>query len=207
MTTTDQPASTQALDPETLSASQRARRERILEATMELATEGGFHGVQMRDVAERADVALGTLYRYFPSKIHLLVGSLRQEIDRLRTGVERRPPQGDTAEERVLAVLYRATRALERNPRYTGAVMRALMSGEADTTQDAATVSSNMDEMIVRAIRADEDSVIEDEWPIARVLQQVWSSSLMNWLSGRTAMKELRENLAVATRLLLRDRG
>ena len=205
MTTTDQPASTQALDPETLTASQRARRERILEATMELATEGGFHGVQMRDVAERADVALGTLYRYFPSKIHLLVGSLRQEIDRLRTGVERRPPEGDSAEERVLDVLYRATRALERNPRYTGAVMRALMTGEADTTQDAATVSGNMDEMIVRAMRTD-DAVIEDEWAIARVLQQVWSSSLMNWLSGRTGTDELRENLAVATRLLLRDR-
>lgn len=206
MTTTDQPTSTQPLDPETLSASQRVRRDRILEATMELATEGGFHGVQMRDVADRADVALGTLYRYFPSKIHLLVGSLRQEIDRLRTGVERRPPKGDTAEERVLHVLYRATRALERNPRYTGAVMRALMSGEADTTQDAATVSSNMDEMIVRAMRADDAGEIEDESAIARVLQQVWSSSLMNWLSGRTSTDELRENLAVATRLLLRDR-
>ena len=31
----------------------------------------------MRAVAERADVALGTLYRYFPSKIHLLVSRAR----------------------------------------------------------------------------------------------------------------------------------
>ena len=30
----------------------------------------------MRAVADRADVALGTLYRYFPSKIHLLVSAL-----------------------------------------------------------------------------------------------------------------------------------
>ena len=35
--------------------------------------KGGYDAVQMRTVAERADVALGTLYRYFPSKIHLLV--------------------------------------------------------------------------------------------------------------------------------------
>lgn len=204
MTTTDQPA-TQALDPETLTASQRARRERILEATMELATEGGFQGVQMRDVAERADVALGTLYRYFPSKIHLLIGALRQEIDRLRERVDRRPPRGETAEERVLDVLDRATRALERNARFTGAVMRALMTGEADATTDARAVSSNMDEMIVRAMRVDELTVIEDEQAIARVLQQVWSSSLMNWLSGRIDMAEMRDDLAVATRLLLRD--
>src|ERR687883_441125 len=60
---------------------QRARRRRILAAAAELATEGGFDAVQMREVAERADVALGTLYRYFPSKIHLLVNVLADEMD------------------------------------------------------------------------------------------------------------------------------
>ena len=55
------------------SAAQRERRKRILDATLALASKGGYDAVQMRAVAERADVALGTLYRYFPSKIHLLV--------------------------------------------------------------------------------------------------------------------------------------
>src|SRR5882757_6205154 len=63
---------------------QRARRRRILHAAAELATEGGFDAVQMREVAERADVALGTLYRYFPSKIHLLVSVLADEMEELR---------------------------------------------------------------------------------------------------------------------------
>ena len=49
------------------SAAQRDRRKRILDATYDLAKEGGFDAVQMRAVAEQADVALGTLYRYFPS--------------------------------------------------------------------------------------------------------------------------------------------
>ena len=51
-------------------ASQAARRERILDAAMDLAADGGWDSVQMREVAERAEVALGTLYRYFPSKVH-----------------------------------------------------------------------------------------------------------------------------------------
>jgi AcrR family transcriptional regulator len=38
----------------------------------------------MRAVAENADVALGTLYRYFPSKIHLLVSGLAREFERRR---------------------------------------------------------------------------------------------------------------------------
>ena len=67
---------TAAAEPDAGSAAQRERRKRILDATLALASKGGYDAVQMRAVAERADVALGTLYRYFPSKIHLLVGAL-----------------------------------------------------------------------------------------------------------------------------------
>src|ERR1700693_3819680 len=62
---------------------QRERRKRILDATLALASKGGYEAVQMRTVAERADVALGTLYRYFPSKIHLLVSALGREFERI----------------------------------------------------------------------------------------------------------------------------
>ena len=57
---------------ETLTPNQAARRDRVLEAAMDLAGEGGYDAVQMRDVAARAQVALGTIYRYFSSKDHLL---------------------------------------------------------------------------------------------------------------------------------------
>src|SRR3954453_13129041 len=73
---------------------QRARRRRILKAAAELATEGGFYAVQMREVAERADVALGTLYRYFPSKIHLLVSVLADEMEALPSRLSV-PPAAD----------------------------------------------------------------------------------------------------------------
>ena len=57
-------------------ASQLARRERILDAAMELATEGGYDAVQMREVGTEAGVALGTIYRYFSSKDDLLAAVL-----------------------------------------------------------------------------------------------------------------------------------
>ena len=63
------------------SPAQRERRRRILEAATALAAKGGFEQMQMRAVAEHADVALGTLYRYFPSKIHLLVSVLAQQFE------------------------------------------------------------------------------------------------------------------------------
>ena len=44
-------------DAELGSAAQRERRKRILDATLALASKGGYDAVQMRTVAERADVA------------------------------------------------------------------------------------------------------------------------------------------------------
>lgn len=42
-------------------------RRRILEATMDLHAEQGITGTTLQDIARRADVALGTVYRHFPS--------------------------------------------------------------------------------------------------------------------------------------------
>ncbi|SHV86954.1 TetR family transcriptional regulator [Mycobacteroides abscessus subsp. abscessus] len=61
---TSQPAAVSALSDDDLgSSAQRERRKRILDATLAIASKGGYEAVQMRTVAERADVAVGTLYR------------------------------------------------------------------------------------------------------------------------------------------------
>ena len=116
------------------STAQRERRRRILDATVALASKGGFDAVQMRAVAERADVALGTLYRYFPSKIHLLVSALARQFEETETNLGRKPIPGDTPAERVTFVLTRATRGLQREPHLTEALTRAFMF--ADSTVD-----------------------------------------------------------------------
>ncbi len=57
---------------------QRDKREAILAAALELFAERGFHGTVVPDVAERAGVGAGTLYRYFESK-EALVNALFQK--------------------------------------------------------------------------------------------------------------------------------
>lgn len=49
-----------------------ARRDAILSAAGEAAAEGGMAAVQMAPVAQRAGIAAGTVYRYFPSKTDLV---------------------------------------------------------------------------------------------------------------------------------------
>ena len=78
------------------SEAQRERRKRILDATMAIASKGGYEAVQMRAVADRADVAVGTLYRYFPSKVHLLVSALGREFERIDAKTDRSALTGGT---------------------------------------------------------------------------------------------------------------
>ena len=49
-----------------------AREQAILDAAIALAAEGGMNAVQIAAVAQRAGIAAGTVYRYFPSKADLV---------------------------------------------------------------------------------------------------------------------------------------
>src|SRR5260370_19968475 len=114
-----EPATSRSPESDLGSAAQRERRKRIIDATLALASKGGYDAVQMRTGAERADVALGTLYRYFPSKIHLLVSGLAPDFQRTQEKLDRRPIPGDTPYDRMLYVLGRITRSMQREPMLT----------------------------------------------------------------------------------------
>src|SRR5277367_6383667 len=111
-----------------LTRAQQARRQRVIDAAMALGLEGGYEAVQMRDVAARADVAMGTVYRYFTSKDHLLAATLVHWVEQLDVQLARQPPRGPTAAERVLDVLGGAMRAMSRQPRLVGAVFTSMSS-------------------------------------------------------------------------------
>src|SRR5438045_9343987 len=118
-----------------LTRSQAARRERVLEAALALGADGGYDAVQMRDVASEAGVALGTIYRYFASKDHLLAACQVEFARGEQRRLELRPTQGDTAADRVVDVLRRATRAQERQPQLTAAMVPAIGPPEPAVTR------------------------------------------------------------------------
>src|SRR5712692_724256 len=62
-----------------------ARRSQILEAAARVFSEKGFHRATIRDVAQAAGIADGTIYNYFANKDALLLGIL----DRLNETSER----------------------------------------------------------------------------------------------------------------------
>ena len=188
------------------SAAQRDRRKRILDATVALASQGGFDAVQMRAVAERADVALGTLYRYFPSKIHLLVSALQREFERTEAVLRDRPVEGDTTAERVINVLKRTTRGMQSDPQLTEALTRAFMFADASVQAEIHQVGMLLTSMLTRVMHPEGDDELTDEdVAIARVIGDVWLSALVGWVTGRSTAAQTGQQLEVAVKLLLRD--
>jgi len=200
-------SSTNSLAVEELgSAAQRDRRKRILDATIKLASQGGFEAVQMRAVAEDADVALGTLYRYFPSKVHLLVSALQREFERSELALRDRPVEGDTTADRVIAVLKRTTRGMQSDPKVTEALTRAFMFADSTVADEIHRVGMLLTSMLTRAMHPERpDEVTDEDVALAKVIGDVWLSALVGWVSGRNSATETAEQIELAVRLLLRD--
>lgn len=58
------------------------KRDAILQAALQLFAERGYHGTAMPELAQRAGVGTGTIYRYFDSK-EVLVNAVFQQSKRL----------------------------------------------------------------------------------------------------------------------------
>ncbi|MBB5156630.1 cholesterol catabolism transcriptional regulator KstR [Saccharopolyspora phatthalungensis] len=188
-------------DDEAGSTAQQERRKRIIDATIALATKGGYDAVQMRTVAEQADVALGTLYRYFPSKIHLLVTGLAGEFERAQEKLNRTKIPGETPYQRVMFVLDRATRALQRNPQLTEAMTRAFMFAGTSAAAEVDTVTALVERFFTNAMTEDEPT--DEEKAIARVIGDVWLSNMVAWVTRRASAADVSNRLELAVRLLL----
>lgn len=72
-----------------------AREQAILGAATGMAAEGGMAAVQIADVARRAGIAAGTVYRYFPSKTdlvaELVAGVATRELEAMRVAAQAAP--------------------------------------------------------------------------------------------------------------------
>ena len=185
------------------SEAQRERRKRILDATMAIASKGGYEAVQMRAVADRADVAVGTLYRYFPSKVHLLVSALGREFSRIDAKTDRSAVAGGTPFQRLNFMVGKLNRAMQRNPLLTEAMTRAYVFADASAASEVDQVEKLIDSMFARAMSDGEPT--EDQYHIARVISDVWLSNLLAWLTRRASATDVSKRLDLAVRLLIGD--
>ena len=189
----------QAAEP--TSVEQRARHLRILQAAEELGAETDLDHVQMHEVARRANVAIGTLYRYFPSKTHLFVGVMVYLIEQTGRNLRSRPKRRGSPADRVFDVLVRASRALLSRPHLATSMMNSVNSANAATVTDVTRVESATREVVLFAAGIDEPT--EYDLKVVRVLLQTWGGIMQSALNGRLSFGDAEGDLRLACQLMM----
>src|SRR5262249_2069118 len=113
-------------------ADARANRARILAAAVALFAERGIDA-EMREIAERAGLAVGTVYHHFPGKDDLLIAVFHEAVAGFEQALECAVAEPDT----VVAIRTFMRDGLAIAERY-GALMTAMSEGRIPAARTAA---------------------------------------------------------------------
>lgn len=176
------------------------RRDAILDATLTAAAAGGYEAVQMRAVAQQVGISVGTLYRCFPSKTHLLVSALTREFQRLDASCDWSAVAA-TPQRRLGVLTARLHDDWQRDAQLTEAMTRAFVI--ADTTA-AGAVKQAVD--VIEQLLATTLAGGEPTHPhrqIAGLIADVWLANLTAFISNRATAAQARDHIDRAMGLLL----
>lgn len=182
-----------------LPPSRLERRDRIVRTALEQLSESDYDAIQMRDVAKAADVALATLYRYFPSKEQLFAAVQLEWVEQLHRRVAKRGLRGDSNLERLVDVLQRSVGSFKKSPQF----YRVLLMLES--TKDP--VAREFYEVMARATADTYREAISNVDPdtAAGLLQatlDILGAELRAWALGRRPIEEAARRIEASLRLL-----
>lgn len=184
-----------------MTSGQLARRAKVVEAVIALIGEVGADAVQMRDVANRSGVALGTVYRYFRSKEHLLAAALEDWQKRLTRRVTRTSdPLGDGPLPGMLDYLDRAQRAFHRNPGMTALMLQAMTSQDPVTRTGIEHMARTNVTMLERLLEGIPPEHITN---VSFAVNAALSSALAAVLVGAMSLDEALEHVEWTARTLV----
>jgi AcrR family transcriptional regulator len=186
-------------EPESLTARQKARRDRIIAAAIDDMIRYDFDDIQMKDVATSAGVALGTMYRYFTSKEHLFAEALASWAERFRSEVT--GASGKTSTGRLKLAFRRAVRAFELHPPVYGHLLVLEASRDRYARKVYERFAQRQSEAFAGFLPGVESPMRED---IINVMGAVLDASLRDWSRGRRSIADVYTAVDRAADLLLR---
>ncbi len=118
-------------------AKKKRRGERIFQAALELFGIKGFSATTMKEISRRAELAVGTLYNYYPSKNALLLGIMEKKLEEITVNnrraifeIVRNEDDPKIITEKVIRRVVESLFILSKRNWYE--VFRALFSVEQD---------------------------------------------------------------------------
>ena len=179
---------------------QRERQERILAAATRLGSEHELARVQMAEVAKDAGVAIGTLYRYFPSKTHLFVALLLNQLVKASERLPEREP-GTNATQAICDALVVMTRRIVARPRLASAMLVSNSTASASVVPDSVEVDHLFHRMLF--VQGGIEHPTDRDREALRLLSMVWFGLILVYLNGRVSLDETEADIRRACDLLL----
>lgn len=183
------------------SANQQERYQRILDAAVKLGSVTEFERVQMQDIATEADVAIATLYRYFPSKAHLFTGVMKSQVERFHDEVFEADPS-KPAHEAVAGLLLALTGRLRENHQLSMSMVQSIILAESHDSPDSYDIESSFVDLLLR-VAGWEPGATGDQRSRVWLVIQCWFGVLMTTMSGNRPAENAEADLRRACELLL----
>ena len=192
----------QAMTPATPSTpAQHSRYARMLQVATTMLASGGEEALQMKELADRAEVSLATLYRYFPSKDHVLLAISNSRYENALRRVAGEAPRGDTVQERVTNHMMREFRAGQRDQLLTAALAKVL----TDTRAEYRPVIAKVEQTHLRVL----EHVAAAGGPVSpelrqrlRIVGDVFGAATRRWLAGVSSAAQARFEIRMGCYLL-----
>jgi AcrR family transcriptional regulator len=178
------------------------RRDAILDAALVVASEQGFDGMHVRDVAAHADLAASSLYRHFTSKTELLVTVLIRELRRVDTEFDWAEGQ-HVSRRRLERLMDRLHDEWQDRPLLTEAMVRAFVTADDGAVEAVQQAVDVIDDMLARAVGGPTPS--EHDRSVAAVIGDVWLANLIAVISGRVDRDQARARIDGATRRIVTE--
>ena len=182
-------------------AAQHGRHDRILAAATAMLEAGGEDALQMKDLAQRAEVSLATLYRYFPAKDHVLLGILLSRYSSALARITAETTVGATPRERVTSHLLREFRAQQREPRLTAALSRVLR----ETSRSYSEVierAEHLHRQMLEHVAGAGQPISPELRQLLPVVEAIFGAATRRWLAGVSSPAQARFEIRVGCRLL-----
>lgn len=171
---------------------QKLRYTRILKTAAGFA-QRHLDALSLADVAAKADIPLGTLYRYFPSTTHLMLALHRAQLEELE--VEAWPSSARTGAHALAGVVMEIFHLRVMQPAVEQALVRTPYGRDPDSTQ----LMKEIDEAAQKAL----DQIAHD--PVkSRLLLHMVTGLVQSVRNRRLSLFEAEEDLKKACGLVAR---
>ncbi|MET1021462.1 MAG: TetR/AcrR family transcriptional regulator [Arthrobacter sp.] len=179
---------------------QRLRYTRILDVAAGFARKG-LNSVVLSEVAAKADVPLGTLYRYFPSPNQLMLALYRKQLTELHAANPPSAPRstgaGDAPVHALVGVVMEIFHMRLMQPAVEQCLNKAVYTKGTDTTKLLREIDSTAEKAVTAVI---------DDAAIARVLLLTVTGLVQSVRCRSRSLFEAEEDLKKACVLLTRRR-